>query len=74
MTGVQKVSNLFRKKTVTVLEPYTPGMSLAGISVSELALNDGSPKQGDMIAHNPDNPDDRWLLSAEYVEQNYVPA
>ena len=31
----------------------------------------GSPKAGDMIAVNPKDPDDRWLVAKKYFEENY---
>jgi len=31
----------------------------------------GSPKLGDMIAINKDNPSDKWLVSKEFFEENY---
>ena len=29
------------------------------------------PKRGDMIARNPKDRDDMWLISAEYFKANY---
>jgi hypothetical protein len=36
------------------------------ISVSAPDKEAGSPKQGDMIARNPKNHDDQWLVAAAY--------
>ena len=41
------------------------------ISVSEADLINGSPKQGDMIARNPKNHEDQWLVAAEYFKNNF---
>lgn len=32
----------------------------------------GSPKLGDMIARNPDDHSDQWLVSEEYFKNNFV--
>ena len=42
-----------------------------GISISQPDLDDGSPKIGDMIARNPKNYEDKWLVAAEYFKQNF---
>ena len=33
------------------------------VSISEADLNNGSPKIGDMIARNPKNHNDKWLVA-----------
>jgi hypothetical protein len=43
------------------------------ISVSEVDRKAGSPKLGDMIARNPKNHDDQWLVAAAYFEDNFEP-
>lgn len=42
------------------------------LSISLEDKKNGSPKNGDMIARNPNNHDDMWLVSKEYFEQNYT--
>ena len=42
-----------------------------GISVSEVDLQNGSPKIGDMIARNPKNHKDQWLVAKQYFEDNF---
>ena len=44
------------------------------ISVSEEDKVNGSPKLGDMVARNPKNHRDQWLVSAEYFADNLEPA
>jgi len=34
----------------------------------------GSPKEGDMIARNPKNHADQWLVAKKYFEDNLEPA
>ena len=55
------------KKTITEMREYVPHEDLTGISVSPVYL----PKKGDMIARDPNNISDMWLVSAEYFEYYY---
>ncbi len=59
----------YKRKGTMLLRPYQSGEDLSDVSVSE---EDKPPKEGDMIAKNPDNPDDKWLVNKEYFESNYV--
>lgn len=43
------------------------------ISISAPDTQAGSPKQGDMIARNPDNHNDQWLVNADYFAKNFEP-
>jgi hypothetical protein len=60
----------YRKKSIQPMRHYVPGEDLAGVSVSP----EGNPKEGDMIAINPANPDDKWLVDQAFFEANYEPA
>jgi hypothetical protein len=42
-----------------------------GISISAADLSNGSPKPGDMIARNPSNYKDQWLISRRYWGENF---
>ena len=42
-----------------------------GVSISPEDVVAGSPKEGDMIAVNPENNLDLWLVNKEYFEKNY---
>lgn len=44
------------------------------ISISQADINNDSPKQGDMIARNPKDHNDQWLVAKEYFEDNFEPA
>ena len=46
-------------------------MPMALVSVSPADKANGSPKQGDMIAVNPKNATDMWLVAREFFEANY---
>jgi hypothetical protein len=63
----------YRRKQIAELRPYEPGELMAGISVSAEDTKAGSPKLGDMIARNPKNHDDRWLIAAQYFADNFEP-
>lgn len=41
-----------------------------GISLSETDEENGSPKIDDMIARNPKNHEDQWLIAKKYFEDN----
>lgn len=43
------------------------------VSISKEDLRNGSPKIGDMIARNPDNHNDQWLVAKDYFEKNFEP-
>ena len=56
------------KKAITEMREYVPNEDLTRILVPLGHL----PKEGDMIARNPDNKSDMWLISAEYFQDNYA--
>lgn len=41
------------------------------ISISQEDINNGSPKVGDMIARNPKNHRDQWLVAEQYFKDNF---
>jgi hypothetical protein len=43
------------------------------VSISVEDLANGSPKSGDMIARNPKNHNDQWLVAEQYFEDNFEP-
>lgn len=42
------------------------------ISISEVDIKNGSPKIGDMIARNPTNHEDQWLVAKQYFNENFL--
>ena len=44
------------------------------ISVSQVDIDNGSPKLGDMIARNPSNHKDQWLVAEQYFIDNFEDA
>ncbi len=64
----------YRRSQIAELRFYVPGEGLdPRISVSMADLEAGSPKLGDMIARNPKNHDDQWLVAAKYFADNFEP-
>jgi hypothetical protein len=63
----------YRRKQIAELRPYELGEPLKGVSISELDIFAGSPKAGDMIARNPKNHADQWLVAAQYFADNFEP-
>ena len=41
------------------------------ISISDADKNNGSPKLGDMIARNPKDHNDQWLVAEQYFKDNF---
>lgn len=63
----------YRRIQVAELRPYVPGEEAEGVSISEADMLAGSPKVGDMIARNPKNHADQWLVAAQYFADNFEP-
>jgi hypothetical protein len=63
----------YRRKQIAELRPYEEGEDITGVSLSEADRQAGSPKAGDMIARNPINHDDQWLVAKQYFLDNFEP-
>lgn len=63
----------YRRTQVAEMADWEPGFDMAGVSISEVDKNAGSPKEGDKIARNPANHEDKWLVAAEYFAVNFEP-
>jgi hypothetical protein len=61
----------YRRTKIAEMRPYHLGEDLNGVSISNADRLNGSPKLGDMIARNPTNHADRWLVSAQYFKDNF---
>ncbi len=65
----------YRRSQIAELRPYIPGEDLSErVSISAADKEAGSPKKGDMIARNPKNHADMWLVAKQYFEDNFEPA
>ena len=65
-------TNIAEMRPVTKEELNTSVFD-SNVSVSDVDFNNGSPLQGDMIARNPLNHDDQWLVAAKYFAANFKP-
>ena len=63
----------YRRKQVAELREWEPDDDMTRVSVSAADLEAGSPKPGDMIARNPKNHEDQWLVAADYFRDNFEP-
>ena len=61
----------YKRKNVSEMRPYIEGEILDEVSVSHADLMQGIPKVGDMIARNPKDHNDQWLVSKVYFEENF---
>lgn len=64
----------YRRKQIAELRPFEKGEILPPeVSVSQADKDAGSPKTGDMIARNPKNHKDQWLVAKKYFKDNFEP-
>lgn len=63
----------YRRTQIAEMADWELGFDMAGVSVSEVDRDAGSPKAGDKIARNPSNHADRWLVAAAYFAANFEP-
>ena len=65
----------YSRTSIAELRPVTQGdidrfaNSIYCVSIED--LRNGSPKIGDMIARNPKNHLDQWLIAKDYFEENF---
>ena len=64
----------YKRKGLSEMRQYQPGEDVSHVSISEQDKRAGSPKAGDMIARNPKNHNDQWLVAKKYFEDNLEPA
>lgn len=63
----------YRRTAIAEMTAWHEGLSMIGVSVSQEDKIAGSPKYGDMIARNPKNHRDKWLVSEAYFKDNFEP-
>ena len=72
----------YRRKQIAELRPVTEteltfneAKLIKGwfVSVSQEDEKAGSPKEGDMVARNPKNHKDQWLVAKAYFDDNFEP-
>jgi len=58
----------YRKRGFAEMRPYVLGEDMTGISISQADI---PASDGDMIARNPENHNDQWLVSKEFFDAAY---
>ena len=61
----------YRRSQIAELAEWTQDTDMRDVSVSVVDKEAGSPKPGDMIARNPKNHADRWLVAGVYFRDNF---
>lgn len=64
----------YRRKQIVELCAWDTEYDMTRVSVSLSDKEAGSPQPGDMIARNPKNHEDQWLVAAAYFADNFEPA
>lgn len=62
--------NQYKRKGLSEMRPYIAGEDVSNVSISDADRGNGSPKEGDMIARNPKNHEDQWLVAKQYFDDN----
>ena len=60
----------YKRKSISELRPYILGEDMTDISVSKEDTLAGSPLPNDLIARNPKNHKDQWLVAEQYAKDN----
>jgi hypothetical protein len=61
----------YRRTQIAEMTDWTPDFDMTNVSVTAVDRNAGSPKEGDKIARNPADHDDKWLVAKAYFEANF---
>lgn len=61
----------YRRIAIAEMRPAAPGENISHVSISDVDRQNGSPKFGDMIARNPKNHADQWLVAEDYSKANF---
>lgn len=68
-TVTQEDVNEFKERNL--LSAHETKDNVIEVSISDVDLANGSPKIGDMIARNPKNYLDQWLVAEQYFNDNF---
>ena len=63
----------YKRKSISEMCAWMEDMVIDHVSISDADKKNGSPKEGDMIARNPKNHNDQWLVAKTYFEDNLEP-
>ena len=65
--------NQYRRTQIAEMAAWEETFDMSDVSISTVDVDNGSPKTGDMIARNPSNHADKWLVAAAYFAVNFEP-
>jgi len=68
-TVTQEDVNEFKERNL--VSAHETKDNVIEVSISDVDLANGSPKIGDMIARNPKNYLDQWLVAEQYFNDNF---
>lgn len=63
----------YRRTQIAEMCAWHNNFDMNDVSISKPDIDAGSPKEGDMIARNPKNHDDKWLVAEQYFKDNFEP-
>lgn len=69
----EPVYTQYRRSAIAEMTPWVEGFDMTGVSVSLADQARGCPRPGDMIARNPKNHNDKWLVAEAYFKDNFTP-
>ena len=61
----------YSRITIVEMRPYVVGEDMTSIYVDAALAEHGHPKEGDMIARNPRDRDEMWLMTKENFSANF---
>ena len=66
----------YRRTEIAEMHEYNPDNLYSQefmdkVSISQPDKENGSPKKGDMIARNPKNHNELWLVAEQYFKDNF---
>lgn len=61
----------YLRNSIAEMADWTPDFDMTDVSVSVPDKEAGSPKEGDKIARNPVDHNDKWLVAKAYFEANF---
>lgn len=64
-------SDIYEFKNLGYIVSHETKDNVIEVSISDVDKSNGSPKIGDMIARNPKNHLDQWLVAEKYFNDNF---
>lgn len=61
----------YSRITIVEMRPFVVGEDMTNIYVDPVLVEHGHPEEGDMIARNPRDRDEMWLMTRENFSTNF---